>query len=527
MYKVLIADKLSEEAVSIFKENGIEAVVKTGLGEEELIKELETCDGLVVRSATKPNKNIIEKSKRLKVIGRAGIGVDNIDLEAATNNGKVVMNTPFGNSITTAEHAITLILSTARQIPFADKTTHEGKWEKSSIKGVEVTGKTLGVIGCGNIGSIVANRALGLHFKVIVFDPFLQDERAKDMGVEKVELNDLFKRSDFITLHTPLTEKTKNIINKDSFKLMKKGIRIVNCARGGLIDEEALKENLESGQVASAALDVFVNEPPKDSPLLGTKNLIMTPHLGASTTEAQEKVALQVAEQISDYLKTGAITNAVNTFSLTAKEYNSVQPYLKLSEQLGGFAGQLTENAIKRIEIEFEGQVSQINTQPLMQTMICALLKSNFDGVNVINSILVAKNKSIQISEIKHEKACEYQSCVTLTIETDKQTRSVSGTLFGGKPRIVNIKGIKIEAELAKYNLYISNEDKPGFISNLSKILSDNNINIATFNLGRKDSGGEAIALISTDNPIEEKVLDSIKKLPLVIQAKTLTFNEQ
>ena len=526
MYKVLIADKLSEEAVSIFKENGIEAVVKTGLGEEELIKELETCDGLVVRSATKPNKNIIEKSKRLKVIGRAGIGVDNIDLKAATNNGKVVMNTPFGNSITTAEHAITLILSTARQIPFADKTTHEGKWEKSSIKGVEVTGKTLGVIGCGNIGSIVANRALGLHFKVIVFDPFLQDERAKDMGVEKVELNDLFKRSDFITLHTPLTEKTKNIINKDSFKLMKKGIRIVNCARGGLIDEEALKENLESGHVASAALDVFVNEPPKDSPLLGTKNLIITPHLGASTTEAQEKVALQVAEQISDYLKTGAITNAVNTFSLTAKEYNSVQPYLKLSEQLGGFAGQLTENAIKRIEIEFEGQVSQINTQPLMQTMICALLKSNFDGVNVINSILVAKNKSIQISETKHEKACEYQSCVTLTIETDKQTRSVSGTLFGGKPRIVNIKCIKIEAELAKHNLYISNEYKPGFISNLSKILSDNNINIATFNLGRKDSGGEAIAIISTDNPIEEKVLDSIKILPLVIQAKTLTFNE-
>ena len=526
MYKVLIADKLSEEAVKIFTDNGIETVVKTGLNEEDLIKELETCDGLVVRSATKPNKNIIEKSKRLKVIGRAGIGVDNIDLEAATSNGKVVMNTPFGNSITTAEHAITLILSTARQIPYADKTTHEGKWEKSAIKGVEVTGKTLGIIGCGNIGSIVANRALGLHFKVIVFDPFLQIDRAKEMGVEKVELNDLFKRSDFITLHTPLTEKTKNIINKDSFKIMKKGVRIINCARGGLVDEDALKENLESGQVASAALDVFVNEPPKDSPLLGTKNLIMTPHLGASTTEAQEKVALQVAEQISDYLKTGAITNAVNTFSLTAKEYNSVKPYLKLSEQLGGFAGQLTENAIKKIEIEFEGQVAQVNTQPLMQTIICSLLKSNFDGVNVINSIVVAKNKSIQISETKHEKVGEYQSCVTLTIETDKQTRSVTGTLFGGKPRIVNIKGIKIEAELSKYNLYISNEDKPGFISNLSKILADNNINIATFNLGRKNTGGEAIALLSTDNPIEEKVIDSIKKIPLVIQAKTLTFDE-
>ena len=526
MYKVLIADKLSEEAVKIFKDNGIETIVKTGLSEEDLIKELETCDGLVVRSATKPNKNIIEKSKRLKVIGRAGIGVDNIDLEAATNNGKVVMNTPFGNSITTAEHAITLILSTARQIPYADKTTHEGKWEKSSIKGVEVTGKILGIIGCGNIGSIVANRALGLQFKVIVFDPFLQNEKAKEMGVEKVDLDTLFKRSDFISLHTPLTDKTKNIINKDSFKKMKKGVRIINCARGGLVDENALKENLENGQVASAALDVFVNEPPTNSPLIGTKNLIMTPHLGASTTEAQEKVALQVAEQISDYLKTGAITNAVNTFSLTAKEHNTVQPYLRLSEQLGSFAGQLTENAIKKIQVEFEGLVSQVNTQPLIQTIICALLKANFDGVNVINSVSVAKNKSIQITEIKHEKDCEYQSCITLTIETDKQTRSVSGTLFGGKPRIVNIKGIKIEAELSKYNLYISNEDKPGFISNLSKILADNKINIATFNLGRKNSGGEAIALISTDNPIDKNAIDQIKKLPLVIQAKTLTFNE-
>jgi D-3-phosphoglycerate dehydrogenase len=525
MFKVLIADKMSDEAVKIFTDNGIETVVKTGLNEEELIKELETCDGLVVRSATKPNKNIIEKSKRLKVIGRAGIGVDNVDLEAATNNGKVVMNTPFGNSITTAEHAITLILSTARQIPFADKTTHEGKWEKSSIKGVEVTGKILGIIGCGNIGAIVANRALGLQFKVIVFDPFLQDEKAKTMGVEKVELDELFKRSDFITLHTPLTEKTKNIISKDAFKKMKKGVRIVNCARGGLVDEDALKENLESGHVASAALDVFVNEPPKGSSLLGTKNLILTPHLGASTTEAQEKVALQIAEQISDFLKTGAITNAVNTFSLTAKEYNSVQPYLKLSEILGGFAGQLTENAIKKIQIEFEGQASQINTQPLMQTIICSLLKSNFDGVNVINSVSVAKSKSIEITETKHEKNCEYQSCVTLTVVTDKQTRSVSGTLFGGKPRIVNIKGIDIEAELSKYNLYISNEDKPGFVSNLSKILADNNINIATFNLGRKKSGEEAIALISVDSPIEQKVLDQIQKIPLVIQAKSLVFD--
>ena len=527
MFKVLIADKLSEEAVRIFSDNGIEAIVKNGLDENALIEALQDCDGLVVRSATKATKKVIESCKKLKVIGRAGIGVDNVDLEAATNNGKVVMNTPFGNSITTAEHAITLILSTARQIPYASQTTHEGKWEKSSIKGIEVTGKYLGVIGCGNIGSIVAQRALGLHFKVLAFDPFLQDEKAKEMGVEKVTLDELFKRSDFITLHTPLTEKTKNIIGKDSFAKMKKGVRIINCARGGLVDEDALKENLESGHVASAALDVFVNEPPKGSSLLGTKNLILTPHLGASTTEAQEKVALQIAEQISDYLKTGAILNAVNTFSLTAKEYTSVKPYLKLCSLLGGFAGQLTENAVKSIQVEFEGQAANINTQPLLQTIVFSLLKPTMDNVNVINSLLVAKSKSIAISEVKHQKQSEYQTLIKLIVTTDKQTRSVSGTLFGGKPRVVEVKGIEIDAELSNHNLYISNEDKPGFIRDLSKVLADNNINIATFHLGRKASGQEAIALISTDSAIDNTIVENIKKIPLVIQAKYLQFDDQ
>ena len=527
MFKVLIADKLSEEAVRIFSDNGIEAIVKNGLDENALIEALQDCDGLVVRSATKATKKVIESCKKLKVIGRAGIGVDNVDLEAATNNGKVVMNTPFGNSITTAEHAITLILSTARQIPYASQTTHEGKWEKSSIKGIEVTGKYLGVIGCGNIGSIVAQRALGLHFKVLAFDPFLQDEKAKEMGVEKVTLDELFKRSDFITLHTPLTEKTKNIIGKDSFAKMKKGVRIINCARGGLVDEDALKENLESGHVASAALDVFVNEPPKGSSLLGTKNLILTPHLGASTTEAQEKVALQIAEQISDYLKTGAILNAVNTFSLTAKEYTSVKPYLKLCSLLGGFAGQLTENAVKSVQVEFEGQAANINTQPLLQTIVFSLLKPTMDNVNVINSLLVAKSKSIAISEVKHQKQSEYQTLIKLIVTTDKQTRSVSGTLFGGKPRVVEVKGIEIDAELSNHNLYISNEDKPGFIRDLSKVLADNNINIATFHLGRKASGQEAIALISTDSAIDNTIIENIKKIPLVIQAKYLQFDDQ
>ena len=527
MYKVLIADKLSNEALAIFKENGIEAITKTDLDAKSLIKELQDCDGLVVRSATKATKEVIESCKKLKVIGRAGIGVDNVDLDAATSNGKVVMNTPFGNSITTAEHAITLILSTARQIPYADKTTHEGKWEKSTIKGVEVTGKTLGIIGCGNIGTIVAQRALGLQFKVIVFDPFLQDKKALELGVEKITLDDLFKRSDFITLHTPLNEKTKNIVSKEAFKKMKKGVRVVNCARGGLVDEVALKENLESGHVASAALDVFVEEPPKGSPLLGTKNLILTPHLGASTTEAQEKVAVQIAEQISDYLKTGAITNAVNTFSLTAKEYQSVKPFLKLSSLLGGFAGQLTENAIKSIQIEFEGTAANVNSVPLTQTIIYSLLKPTTDSINIINSVLVAKSKSISISEVKHQKENDYQSLIKLTVTTDKQTRSVSGTIFGGKARIVEIKGIKIEADLSEHNLYVTNQDKPGFIKDLSKILADNKINIATFHLGRLSSGGEAIAIISTDNKIENSVLESIKKIPLVIQAKYIQFKDK
>jgi D-3-phosphoglycerate dehydrogenase len=525
MYKVLIADKLSKEAVNIFSKNEIQSIVKTGLDVKSLIKELKNCDGLVVRSTTKVTKEIIEVSEKLSVIGRAGIGVDNINIKAATDNGKIVMNAPFGNSITTAEHTITLILCTARQIPYADRTTHEGKWEKSLIKGIEVSGKILGIIGCGNIGSIVAERALGLHFKVIAYDPFLQDKKAKEIGVEKVDLKELFKKSDFITLHTPLNEKTKNIINKESFKMMKKGIRIINCARGGLIDEIALKENLESEHVASAALDVFVEEPPKNNPLLGTKNLILTPHLGAATAEAQEKVAVQIAEQISNYLKTGEISNAVNTFSLTAKEHLTLKPYLKLANLLGSFAGQLTENPIKSIQVEFEGQTANLNSQPILQTIVFALLKTTVDSVNLINSLIVAKSKSIEISSVNHQRESEYQSLIRLIITTEKQTRSVCGTIFGREPRIVEIKGIKINAELSEHNLYISNEDKPGFIRDLSKILADNNINIASLHLGRDTVEGKAIALISIDSKIDNDILNKIKTLPLIIQAKYLEFN--
>ena len=365
--KVLISDALSPAAVQIFKDRGIEVDFQPNLGKDKdkLAEIIGNYDGLAIRSATKATAKILEKATRLKVIGRAGIGVDNVEIPAATAKGIIVMNTPFGNSITTAEHAITLMLALAREIPQADASTQAGKWEKNRFMGVEITGKTLGVIGCGNIGSIVADRALGLRMKVIAFDPFLSPERAKDIGVEKVDLDELFKRADFITLHTPLTEKTKNIIDAAALAKMKKGVRIINCARGGLVDEQALVDALNSKHVAGAAFDVFVEEPATTNVLFGHPNVICTPHLGAATTEAQENVALQVAEQMSDYLLTGAISNAVNFPSITAEEAPKLKPFIELAEKLGSFAGQLTESGILKVQITYEGHVAEMKIKAL------------------------------------------------------------------------------------------------------------------------------------------------------------------
>jgi len=353
MSKVLISDALSPAAVQIFKDRGIEVDFQPALGKdkEKLAAAIGNYDGLAIRSATKVTGKILEWAKNLKVIGRAGIGVDNVDIPAATARGIIVMNTPFGNSITTAEHAISLMLALARQIPEADASTRAGKWEKNKFMGVEIFGKTLGVIGCGNIGSIVADRALGLKMKVIAYDPYLSADRAADLGVEKVELEELFKRADFITLHTPLTEKTRNIINAEAIKAMKNGVRIVNCARGGLVDEAALYEALKSGQVAGAAFDVFVTEPATENPLFSLPNVVCTPHVGASTSEAQENVALQIAEQMSDYLLRGAITNAINFPSISAEEAPKLKPFIALAEKLGSFAGQLTETGVSKVQL--------------------------------------------------------------------------------------------------------------------------------------------------------------------------------
>jgi D-3-phosphoglycerate dehydrogenase len=525
MPKVLISDKMDPRAAQIFRERGVEVDEITGKTPDELKAIIGQYDGLAIRSSTKVTKDILEAATNLKVVGRAGIGVDNVDIPAASAKGVVVMNTPFGNSITTAEHAIALMFALARDLPEADKSTQAGKWEKNRFMGVEVTNKTLGLIGAGNIGSIVADRALGLRMKVIAFDPFLSPERAKDIGVEKVELDELFKRADFITLHTPLTDKTRNIIDAKALAKMKKGVRIINCARGGLVDEQALVEALNSKQVAGAAFDVFVEEPAQNNPLFELPNFIATPHLGASTTEAQENVALQVAEQISAYLMTGEITNALNFPSISAEEAPRLTPWVRLAEMLGSFAGQLTEDAIKGIRIEYEGNVAQLNVKPMTAAALNGVLKPQMPEVNMVSAPQIAKDRGINVEIITRDQQGAYEGYVRLTVVTEKMERAVAGTVFAnGKPRIIQVKGINMEAELTPSMLYVTNEDKPGHIGRLGTLLGDLGINIANFNLGRSDVGGDAIALLSIDGQVADKQLSKIASLPGVRQAKALAF---
>ncbi|MGH6786539.1 MAG: phosphoglycerate dehydrogenase, partial [Novosphingobium sp.] len=489
--RVLISDKMDPNAAAIFRERGCEVDEIVGETPEQLIARIGEYDGLAIRSSTKVTKAILDAAPRLKVIGRAGIGVDNVDIPAASAQGVVVMNTPFGNSITTAEHAIALIFALARQLPEANAQTQAGLWPKNGFMGVEVTGKTLGLIGAGNIGSIVAARALGLRMKVIAFDPFLTPERAIELGIEKVELDQLLARADFITLHTPLTDQTRNILSKENLAKTKKGVRIVNCARGGLINEAALKDALDSGHVAGAALDVFQTEPAKDSPLFGTPNFICTPHLGASTNEAQVNVALQVAEQMADYLVNGGVTNALNMPSLSAEEAPKLRPYMALAEALGSLVGQLTTGAIPRISIHAEGAAAELNIKPMVAAVLAGFLRQQSDTVNMVNAPFLARERGIEVREVKTEKEAAYHTLLRVSVKTEAGERSVAGTLFGNaEPRLVELFGIKVEAELAGHMLYIVNEDAPGFIGRIGTLLGENAINIGTFNLGRREAGG-------------------------------------
>jgi D-3-phosphoglycerate dehydrogenase len=524
MPKVLIADKLSAAAVDIFKSRGLDFDIKVGLTKDELIAIAADYDAFAIRSGAKIDKDVIAAATRLKVIARAGIGVDNVDIPAATAKGVIVMNTPFGNSITTAEHAIAMMFAVARDLPAADASTQAGKWEKNRFMGVELYAKTLGLIGAGNIGGIVADRAQGLKMKVVAYDPFLSPERATEMGVEKVELEELLARADFITLHTPLTDKTRNILSAENLAKTKKGVRIINCARGGLVDEAALRKLIDDGHIGGAAFDVFSVEPAKENALFGSDKVVATPHLGASTAEAQENVALQVAEQISDYLLTGAVTNALNSPSVGAEEAPRLRPYIALAEKLGAFAGQMVDVGVKAIDIAYEGDVAKLNTRPLTAAALAGVLKPMLEEVNMVSAPAVAKERGIVVSESRQDDSPTYDSLIRITVTTELGKRAFAGTVVGGAPRIVEVKGMELDAAFGTDMLFINNLDKPGFIGALGALLGEAGVNIATFNLGRRSAGEDAIALVGIDNAPAEALLAKVQALPHVKEARALTF---
>ncbi|HHZ08368.1 MAG TPA: phosphoglycerate dehydrogenase [Rhizobiales bacterium] len=528
MPRVLVSDKLSPTAVQIFRDRGVEVDYLPDLGKdkEKLLEVIGRYDGLAIRSATKVTEKLIAAATNLKVIGRAGIGVDNVDIPAASRRGIIVMNTPFGNSITTAEHAIALMFAVARQIPEANASTHAGKWEKNKFMGVEITGKTLGVIGCGNIGSIVATRGVGLKMHVVAYDPFLSEDRAEELGVEKVELDELFQRADFITLHTPLTERTRNIIDAAAIAKMKDGVRIINCARGGLVVEADLVAALKSGKVAGAGIDVFEVEPATENALFGMENVVCTPHLGASTTEAQENVALQIAEQMADYLIKGAVSNAINMPSITAEEAPRLKPFVKLAEVLGAFVGQVTEDPIKEVEILFDGSTAAMNTRALISAALAGLIRPQVADVNMVSAPIMVKERGIIVAEVKRDKSGVFDGYIKLTVKTEHMTRSIAGTCFSDhKPRFIQIKGINLDAEVGQHMLYTTNPDAPGIIGLLGTICGQNGVNIANFQLGRDRPGGDAIALLYLDAPFPEKVLAELRANPKIMSAKPLVFD--
>ncbi len=525
-HRVLISDKMDPRAAAIFRERGVAVDEKPGLSKEELAAIIGDYDGLAIRSATKVTADLLAHATNLKVVGRAGIGVDNVDIPAASAKGVVVMNTPFGNSITTAEHAIAMMFALAREVPEADASTKAGKWEKNRFMGVELSAKTLGLIGAGNIGGIVADRAQGLKMKVIAYDPFLSPDRAVELGIEKVELDVLLARADIISLHTPLTDQTRGILSREALAKTKRGVRIVNCARGGLIDEVALAEALHSGHVAGAALDVFESEPPApDNPLFSAPNFICTPHLGASTDEAQVNVAIQVAEQISDYLLSGGITNALNVPSLSAEEAPKLRPYMALAEKLGRLVGQLEGEGIHGVSIETEGAAASLNQKPIVAGVLAGLMGVWSASVNMVNAPHLARERGLDVREVRHDREGDYATLLRVSSSGAGGERSVAGTVFGkGTPRLVELHGIKVEAELAGEMLFVVNDDAPGFIGRIGTALGEAGVNIGTFHLGRREAGGEAVLLLSLDERVPDTVLAQIRALEGVRRVAALRF---
>ena len=526
--KVLVSDSLSETAVQIFRDRGIDVTFEPGLGKDKdaLAARIGDFDGLAIRSATKVTGALLDRAPNLRVIGRAGIGTDNVDKAAASRRGVIVMNTPYGNMITTAEHAIALMFAIARQIPEADASTQAGKWEKSRFMGVELTAKTLGVIGAGNIGGIVCQKAVGLGMKVIAYDPFLGEERAAKLGVRKVELEELLSTADVITLHVPLTDQTRNVLSADALARTKPGVRIVNCARGGLVDEAALADLIRSGHVAGAGFDVFETEPATASPLFGLPGVVCTPHLGAATTEAQENVALQVAQQMSDYLLTGAVSNALNMPSVTAEEAKVMGPWLKLADHLGAFSGQLTDEPIEQIDILYNGSAAALNLDAMNCAAIAGVMKAQNPDVNMVSAPVIARERGIEIATTRQDKTGVFDGYVKLTVRTARRERSIAGTVFSdGKPRFIQIKGINIDAEVGAHMLYTTNTDQPGIIGTLGQTLGEGGVNIANFTLGRSDRGKEAIALLYLDDQPPAPVLARLRDTGLFQSVAPLRFD--
>ncbi|RJQ52530.1 MAG: phosphoglycerate dehydrogenase [Nitrospiraceae bacterium] len=522
--KVLVSDNISQKGVDILKKAGLHVDVKTGLPPEELKKEIGRYDALIVRSATKVTADLIEHAKNLKVIGRAGSGLDNVDKIAATKRGIVVMNTPGGNTVTTAEHTMALLFSMARQIPQATASMKEGKWEKKKFMGVELYNKTLGIVGLGNIGAHVANIALGMGMKVITYDPYLSEEKAKTLGVTVVDLEELIKTSDFITIHVPMTDETKNLINARTLGIMKKGVRIINASRGGIVDEKALFEAMKSGKVAAAALDVFEKEPPGESPLLELDNFICTPHLGASTEDAQENVAIAVSHQIVDYLLYGTIRHAVNFPSVSADVLPIMQPYINLAESMGGFLSQIFEGGIESITIEYRGEIAGLLLEPITVAALKGVLTPILEEtVNYINAPLIAKERGIAVKEITTSEAGDYHNMMVLKIKSGSRENMVAGVLYGKKePRITAINNFPVEVVPEGEMLVLSNNDKPGVIGGIGTVLAKHKINIARMQFGREKQGGKSISVVSVDAPVSKEIMSEIRKLPNVLSVKRI-----
>jgi D-3-phosphoglycerate dehydrogenase len=522
--KILIADQLSDRAVEILKSNQLSVDVKTGLNNEELQAIIGDYDALIVRSTARVTKEIIEKANKLKVIGRAGIGVDNVDVSAATEKGIIVMNTPQGNALAAAEHTIALMFAAARKISIGDRTMKQGKWEKKALMGIEIYGKTLGVIGIGNIGLIVAEKALALGMRVISYDPFVPREFAEKKGIELVDFDTLLKESDFITAHVPLVKETRNLINKDAIAKMKKGVIILNVARGPIVNEKDLLDALEKGHVSYAALDVFDEEPPpKDNPLVLSDKTVCTPHLGASTKEAQDKVAIDIANQIVEFSLHGVIKNSVNAPPVSMEVAKQIGPYLKLSEYLGILVSAITDFPIGEIEIQYMGTISQVETKILTQGIIKSILSQQLEGVNYVNAPIIAKGRGVKIKETKMGEHEDFTSLLAITVKGEKNENTVYGTLFGKKePRLVKVNNIYLEADLRGHMLFVYNHDKPGVIASIANVFFIRGINIGDMHFGRESVGGLAVSLLDVDKEVEDNVIREIQSQPNIISVKRI-----